>query len=189
VKLTPVTERFVVRWGEMGTVWGINRATAQIVALLYLSKDPLTAEEIGDLLSIARSTVSVDLRELQNWGVVRVVHVLGDRRDHFETLGDPADLFRAIARERRRREIDPLVQALRDGVAETGDADAFARDRMQRMLELFEILTAMHDRSEEMSTEMLVRMARQVSQVPGRMFLKIAQLGDGLGDALRGLVR
>jgi DNA-binding transcriptional regulator GbsR (MarR family) len=189
VGLTPVMERFVVRWGEMGSVWGINRASAQIVALLYLSPESLTAEEIGETLSIARSTVSTDLRELQNWGVVKSVHVLGDRRDHFETLGDPSELIRVIIRERKRREVDPLVQTLRDGVTEAGDGEAFVRGRMEAMLELFETLTAVYECTEEIPTDMLLKMGKQMGQLPGKTALKIAQLGDGLGERLRRLVK
>jgi len=189
VKLTPVKERFIVRWGEMGGTWGINRASAQIVALLYLSEKPITAEEISETLSIARSTVSTDLRELQNWGVVKVVHVLGDRRDHFETLADPAEFFRVVVRERKRREIDPLVQALREGVLEAGDRDAFVRNRMQDMLEFFETLTAVYDRTEDIPTNLLLKMAKQMGQLPLKTALKIAQLGDGLGESLKRLVK
>jgi DNA-binding transcriptional regulator GbsR (MarR family) len=189
MELTPVMERFIVRWGEMGGVWGINRASAQILALLYLSSKPLTAEAISETLSLARSTVSIDLRELQGWGVVKVVHILGDRRDHFETLSDSAELIRVIVRERKRREVDPLVQMLREGVAEAGEGDAFVLHRMEGMLELFEALTAVHDRTEEIPTDMLLRMGKQMGQLPMKTALKIAQLGDGLGESLKKLVR
>ena len=83
-KLTPAMQRFILHWGEMGSTWGLNRTVAQIYAMLYLSPNPLTADEICETLSLARSTVSTGLHELQGWGVIRVVHVLGDRRDHFE---------------------------------------------------------------------------------------------------------
>jgi DNA-binding transcriptional regulator GbsR (MarR family) len=187
--LTPVMERFIVRWGEMGGMWGINRASAQIVALLYLSREPLTAEAIGETLSIARSTVSTDLRELQNWGVVRAVQVLGDRKDHFETMGDPAELLRVIVRERKRREADPLVQVLREGVATAGDDESFVRDRMAGMLDLFETLMAVYARTEEMPTDALVKMLKQTGQVPVKVAMKIAQLGEGLGESLKRLVK
>ena len=189
MQLSPVMERFIVRWGEMGSIWGINRASAQIVALLYLAREPLTAETISETLSIARSTVSTDLRELQNWGVVKVEHVLGDRRDHFETHADPAELFRVIVGERKRREVDPLVQMLREGVDEAGQNEAFVRDRMQKMLELFEVFTGLYDHTEEISTGMLLKMGTQMGQLPMKTVLKIAQLGDGLGESLKRLVK
>jgi len=189
MQLSPVMERFIVRWGEMGSIWGINRASAQIVALLYLSRESLTAEEIGATLSIARSTVSTDLRELQNWGVVKVVHVLGDRRDHFETLGDPRELFRVILRERMRREVDPLVETLREGVSEAGESDAFVRERMQGMLEVFEIMAAIYEKTDDIPTDLLFKMGKQAGQLPMTTTLRIAQLGDGLAESLRKLVK
>src|SRR3984957_8873747 len=111
--LSPIDQRFVLHWGEMGTRWGINRTVAQIHALLFLSSKPLPAEEIAHTLTVARSNVSNSLRELQGWGIVRVVHVLGDRRDHFESLKDVWQMFDIIIAERKRREIDPTVEMLR----------------------------------------------------------------------------
>src|SRR3979409_449154 len=104
----------------MGTRWGINRTVAQIHALLYLSPAPLHAEDIARLLSVARSNVSASLRELQGWGIVRVSHVLGDRRDHFESLAEVWEMFRIIVDERKRREIDPVHAMLRECVAHPG---------------------------------------------------------------------
>jgi DNA-binding transcriptional regulator GbsR (MarR family) len=185
MQLSPVMERFIVRWGEMGSIWGINRASAQIVALLYLSEQALTAEEISRTLSIARSTVSTDLRELQNWGVVRSVHVLGDRRDHFETLGDPRELLRVIIRERLHREVDPLTDILREGVTETSEPDGFVRERMQDMLEVFEVMMVLFERSEELSTDDLFTMGKQAGQLPLTTVSRLARLGDGLGALMK----
>src|ERR1700720_3769864 len=118
-RLPPTAQKFVLHWGEMGTRWGINRTVAQIHALLFLSKKPLPADEIAHSLGIARSNVSNSLRELQNWGIVRVIHILGDRRDHFESMKDVFEMFRVIARERKKREIDPTVQMLQQAISET----------------------------------------------------------------------
>src|SRR5712675_2991731 len=109
MNLSPMTEKFVLHWGEMGTRWGISRTVAQIHALLYLSPKPLTAEEIADTLSVARSNVSTSLKELQSWGIIRIVHVLGDRRDHFESIKDVWEMFQIVMDERKRREIDPTL--------------------------------------------------------------------------------
>src|SRR5213594_1339593 len=117
-ELTGVQKQYILHWGEMGTRWGINRTVAQIHALLYLSPRALPAEEIAETLSVARSNVSTSLRELQSWGIVRVVHVLGDRRDHFESLKDVWEMFRIILEERKRREIDPTLRVLRECVAD-----------------------------------------------------------------------
>src|SRR5881396_1046922 len=95
-KLGPVQQKFVLHWGEMGTRWGINRTVAQIHALLYLSEPPLHAEDIATTLGVARSNVSNSLRELQGWGIRKVTHILGARRDHFERMKDRWEMFRVI---------------------------------------------------------------------------------------------
>src|SRR5438094_4202053 len=118
--LNPVMQKFILHWGEMGARWGINRTVAQIHALLYLSEKPLPAEEIADTLGVARSNVSTSLRELQNWGIVRIAHVMGDRRDHFESMKDVWEMFRLILDERKKRECDPTLHLLRDLSAQAG---------------------------------------------------------------------
>ena len=141
-RLSPAAQKFVLHWGEMGTRWGINRTVAQIHALLFIAQKPLPADEIAATLGIARSNVSTSLRELQNWGIVRVVHVLGDRRDHFESMKDVFEMFRVIARERKRRELDPTASVLRDCIAETAKgktADSYTHDRLVDLLGFFEV--------------------------------------------------
>src|SRR5258707_9697010 len=118
MELTPVMQRYVLHWGEMGARWGVNRSVSQIHALLYLSPKPLTAEEISDTLSIARSNVSTSLRELQSWGLITAAHVLGDRRDHFQARKELWDIVTRIVEERKRRELDPTLAVLRQCVAE-----------------------------------------------------------------------
>jgi DNA-binding transcriptional regulator GbsR (MarR family) len=103
-RLSPVQRRFILHWGEMGTKWGVNRTVAQVHALLFISPSPLNAEDIVDALDVARSNVSTSLKELQGWGIVRMVHVPGDRRDHFESLKDVWEMFRIIVDERKKRE-------------------------------------------------------------------------------------
>ena len=135
--LTATEQRFVLHWGEMGTRWGINRTVAQVHALLFLSPKPLHAEDIASTLVVARSNVSTSLRELQGWAIVRVVHVLGDRRDHFESLKDVWEMFRIVAEERKRREIDPTLGVLQDCVSElkkAGTSSAYTRERLEEML-------------------------------------------------------
>src|SRR5467141_2330490 len=136
--LTPVEQRFVLHWGEMGTRWGINRTVAQVHALLFISPKPLPAEEIANTLAVARSNVSTSLRELQGWGIVRVAHVLGDRRDHFESVKDVWEIFRIVSQERKRREIDPTLRVLQECVGELkkpGAGGAYTRERLEEMLE------------------------------------------------------
>lgn len=142
--LHPTARKFILHWGEMGTRWGVNRTVAQIHALLYLSDRPLHAAEIAETLSVARSNVSTSLKELQGWGIVRVVHILGDRRDHFESSHDVWEMFRIILEERKRREIDPTLRILRECVGELKGAEpgqATARKRLGSMLDFFETAT------------------------------------------------
>ena len=146
MKLTTAMEGFVLHWGEMGARWGVNRTVAQIHALLYLSESALPAEEIASTLSVARSNVSTSLRELQGWGLVKVVHVLGDRRHHFETLTDVWEMFQIILRERKRREVDPTLEFLREAVATSaGSTDEYARERLTAMLAFFEDAAEAHE--------------------------------------------
>src|SRR3569833_63978 len=112
MQLTPIMERYILHWGEMGARWGVNRSVAQIHALLYLSAKPLPAEEIAATLSIARSNVSTSLKELQGWGLANMVHVLGDRRDHFETEKDVWKIALTIIEQRKQRELDPPLGTL-----------------------------------------------------------------------------
>src|SRR5438309_6250615 len=116
--LTPVAQKFILHWGEMGTRWGINRTVAQIHALLFLSPKPLPADEIAETLNVARSNVSTSIRELESWGIVRPVHVLGERREHYESMKDVWEMFRIIVEQRKRREVDPTLQLLRRSLAE-----------------------------------------------------------------------
>jgi len=147
--LAPVEEKFILHWGEMGTKWGINRTVAQVHALLYLAAKPLPADVISSTLAVARSNVSTSLRELQGWGIVRVVHVLGDRRDHFETLKDVWEIFRIVAEERKKREIDPTMRVLVECVKEAkADAHGDAQTA-ESLTSMLEFLTAMSGLFEE----------------------------------------
>ncbi|MBC9867686.1 MAG: MarR family transcriptional regulator, partial [Opitutae bacterium] len=112
--LTPLVQDFILHWGELGRRWGFNRSVAQIHALLYVSEAPRNAEEICHALGVARSNVSNSLKELQNWGIVRVVHLPGDRRAHFESMKDVYEMCRVIAAERKCREVDPRMGKFRD---------------------------------------------------------------------------
>jgi DNA-binding transcriptional regulator GbsR (MarR family) len=161
--LDPITQKFVLHWGEMGTRWGVNRTVAQIHALLFLSPKPLHAEEIATTLSVARSNVSTSLRELQSWGIVRVVHVLGDRRDHFESMKDVWEMFRVILGERKRREIDPTLQVLRECVEslEKGSgSQAYTRERLEGMLDFVTTMTTLYDEVRHLPAPALRGLAR-----------------------------
>jgi DNA-binding transcriptional regulator GbsR (MarR family) len=143
--LDPITEKFVLHWGEMGTRWGVNRTVAQIHALLYLSPQPMNAEEIAGTLSIARSNVSTSLRELESWGIVRAIHLLGDRREHYQATKDVWEMARVILDERKRREIDPTVTLLRECVQDAEvNGEKEKRKRLAAMLEFVEMVTSLY---------------------------------------------
>ena len=167
-KLSPVEQKFILHWGEMGTLWGINRTVAQIHALLYLAPQPLNAEQISETLSVARSNVSTSLKELQGWGIVRVVHALGDRRDHFESTKDVWEMFRVVLDERKRREIDPTLAVLRSCVGDLSKdhkAEAYTRERLKEMLEFFEQVTGLYQEFQRLPP----RAARKFLQLKGRI--------------------
>lgn len=164
MNLPATAQKFIVHWGEMGTRWGINRSVAQIHALLYLSPKALPADEIAETLAIARSNVSVGLKELQTWGLVRATQTLGDRRDHFDTSTDVWELFRVIIRERKRRELDPTLALLRECVADAKASESKQLpgldDRLSSMLEFMELSDAWGERAAKLAPKNLRRLAK-----------------------------
>src|SRR5688572_4658256 len=146
--LSPVEQKFVLHWGEMGTRWGINRTVAQVHALLFISPRPLHADEVVTALGVARSNVSTSLKELQGWGIVKRVHVLGDKRDHFESLKDVWEMFRVVIDERKKREFDPTMRMLEACIAEAA-ADAatgeYAEARLRDLHGFFATTSAWYD--------------------------------------------
>lgn len=159
MKLKPVAERFVLHWGEMGSRWGVNRTVAQIHALLYLAARPLHAEEISETLGVARSNVSTSLKELQAWNLVRIVHLKGDRRDHFETSTDVWELFRLIVAGRRQREIDPTATTLRECLDSPAieNEDAGTRRRIEETLRFIEAMSTLADEMLRLKPETLMK--------------------------------
>jgi len=173
--LTPVMRRFILHWGEMGARWGVNRTVAQVHALLYLWPAPLHAEQIAETLSVARSNVSTSLRELQAWGIVRLVHVFGDRRDHFTAIKDVWEMFQTIVDERKRREIDPTVAVLRDSLAEMerGGPEDYTRGRLAEMLDFFQSTSSIYDELRRTSPAQLRLLAKS-----RRLIRKLLARGD-----------
>jgi DNA-binding transcriptional regulator GbsR (MarR family) len=165
-KLSPVEQKFILHWGEMGTRWGINRTVAQIHALLFLSPQPVNAEQIASTLNVARSNVSTSLKELQGWGIIKRVHVLGDQRDHFESMKDVWEMFRVVLDERKRREIDPTLSVLRECIAEAQkdkETDNYTQARLTDLADFFETTTAWYS---------------QIRQWPTSALTKFVKLGD-----------
>lgn len=167
-------QRFVVHWGEMGSRWGVNRSIAQIHALLYLAEAPLHAEDLAEVLQIARSNVSNSLKELQTLGLVRREHVMGDRRDHFSATHEPWDMLMAVAEARKQREIDPMIEILRE-CADAADADPdtppLARERLRRMESFVTDLDGWY---------------AQVRKLPQKTLLKLMALGTRIARFVGG---
>lgn len=164
--LSPTEQKFILHWGEMGTRWGINRTVAQIHALLFISPRPLNAEDICEVLRVARSNVSTSIKELQGWGIVRMVHVLGDKRDHFESIKDVWELFRVVLNERKKREIDPTLSVLRDCILEAQDdpvTGEYAEAKLRELADFFEVTTGWYEK---------------VSKWPTSAVTKLLSLGD-----------
>lgn len=167
-KLTNPAQRFILHWGEMGIRWGINRSVGQIHALLYLSEEPIPAEIIADTLEIARSNVSTSLRELQSWGLVRIVHLQGDRRDHFQTILDPWEMFRRIADERKKRELDATAEVVKECIAEmkqSKSGSTFQLGQLEAMEDFFDTVFGFYSHLQGLSLPLVKRFARMGAKV------------------------
>ncbi len=178
MKLTPIMQKYILHWGEMGTRWGVNRTVAQIHALLYLSPQPLHAEEIAETLGVARSNVSTSLRELQGWGLVKIVHVMGDRRDHFGSMKDLWDMFLVIIEQRKQREIDPTLTMLRACVLESEDdkeTPAEIKARIANVLEFMETLTGWYEQMRVVPKPTLVKLMKMGAKITGFLNRKPAR--------------
>ena len=172
--------RFVLHWGDLGSQWGVNRSVAQIHALLYLSEQPLTAEEIADKLGLARSNVSNSIKELLGWGLIHRVPLLGERRDHYAAETDIWEIVTRIARGRKAREVDPAEAALRACSADAErdpEISDVAKQRLKAMLEFVTTMSRWHDEMLEVpkSTLMgLIKMGAKVSRLFGKKKKKAA---------------
>jgi len=161
--LSPVQQKFILHWGEMGIRWGINRTVAQIHALLFISPKPIHAEDIATTLNVARSNVSNSLKELQGWGIVKRVHVLGDSRDHFESMKEVWEMFRVVLDERKKREIDPTVALLRDCVAEAHkdkETDEYTEQKLKELADFFDTTTAWYGQIRQWPTGALTKFVK-----------------------------
>ncbi|HLF12114.1 MAG TPA: MarR family transcriptional regulator [Gammaproteobacteria bacterium] len=178
MKLTPVMERYVLHWGEMGTRWGVNRTVAQIHALLYLAPQPLPADEIAETLVVARSNVSNSLKELQSWGLVTIAHVMGDRRDHFAIKGDTWSMLTTIMEERKRREIEPTLTLLRQCVIELAEDKQTPNEvkaRIEQMLSFMSTLAEWFDQVKTLPKPTLValmKMGAKIAQLVPKSFVR-----------------
>jgi DNA-binding transcriptional regulator GbsR (MarR family) len=167
MKLHPMLQTFVLHFGEMGSRWGINRTVGQIYALLYVSEQPLNADEIADKLDFSRSNVSMGLKELQSWNLIRLKHLPNDRREYFSPPADIWEIFRVLAEERKKREIEPTLTVLRDVLLEHGDTqqEIYAQARMREMYELIELVTRWFSDMQKIPTDDLISLMNMGSKV------------------------
>ena len=165
--LSPLTQRFIAHFGEMGSRWGINRTVGQIYALLYVQAKPLNADQIAEYLSFSRSNVSMGLKELQAWRLVQLLHQSGDRREYFEPPKDIWDIFKALLEERRRREVEPTLSMLRDALLEnpSNEDDHRTQQRLREMYDLIELSTAWFDDVQRLSPDTLAALMKMGSKV------------------------
>jgi DNA-binding transcriptional regulator GbsR (MarR family) len=165
--MSPLVRSFVSHFGEMGSRWGINRTVGQIYALIFVSPQALNADDIAERLEFSRSNVSMGLKELQAWRLVNLRHLPGDRREYFDAPGDAWEIFRTLAEERRRREIEPTLSMLRSALLETTSTteDRYAQERMRGMHELIELITTWFDDVQGMDQQTLSRLMNMGSKV------------------------
>lgn len=188
MELSPIAQAFVLHFGEMGSRWGINRTVGQICALLFLSRRPLPADEIAEALGFSRSNVSMGLKELQSWRLVRLQHLPGDRREHFSTPDDVWQIVRTLAEERRRRELDPTLSVLRDLLLDTVSSpeDRHAHAKMQEMHDLLELITRWSEDIQKLETEQLLELIRLGGRVARLLELKNKLPLIGIGRSGKG---
>jgi len=168
MKITPVMQKYILHWGEMGTKWGVNRTVSQIHALLYLSPKALTAEEISVTLSVARSNVSNSIKELQGWGLVNVEPVFGDRRDFFAVKGDTWEMLLTIVEQRKQREIEPTLNMLRECVQEMEADDQTPKEikvKIESMLTFVTTLTNWYEQVKVLPKKTLVTLMKMGATV------------------------
>ena len=186
MNLLPLTQRFVMHFGEMGSRWGINRTVGQIYALLYVSSKPLNADDIGEALGFSRSNVSMGLKELQSWNLVRLFHQPNDRREYFQAPEDMWTIFRTLAAERRKREIDPTLSMLRDALMEQPSVaeDIHAQERMRQMHGFIDLMTNWLDDVLRMDSSTLASLMQMGSKVK-----KLVEMKDRVKGAITGKSR
>jgi DNA-binding transcriptional regulator GbsR (MarR family) len=177
MNLPPLIQSFVLHFGEMGSRWGIARTVGQIYAVLFVASRPLCADDIVEALGVSRSNVSMGLKELQSWNLVRLKHMPGDRRDHFTTPEDVWVIVRTLVEERKKREIDPTLTVLRDLLMRdpATDEERHAQGRVREMHEAIELMTGWYADVERLETERLIQLLTLGSKV-----VKVLEMKDRL---------
>lgn len=172
--MSPIVDSFVAHFGEMGSRWGINRTVSQVYALLLVSENSLNADDIGEALGISRSNISISLKELEAWQLVKLTRKPGDRREYYATLGSVWDIFKAVAAERRRREVEPTLTMLRQALLDpsVAESERYALSRMREMYELAELANNWFDELQRLSPESMLQLMNLGSKVQKLLVLK-----------------
>jgi len=167
MNLPPLVQTFVLHFGEMGSRWGVNRTVGQIYALLFVAPQPLNADDIVEALGVSRSNVSMGLKELQAWNLVRLQHKPNDRRDYYSAPEDIWQIVRTLVEERKKREIDPTLSMLREALMETPESayERHAQERMRTMHELMDMMSDWYDDVRRIETERLVQLMKLGSRI------------------------
>ena len=171
-RMPAALQRFILKWGDMGSQWGVNRSVAQIHALLYISETPLNAEQISHTLGIARSNVSNSLKELQTWRIIERVPIPGDRRDHFTAETDVWEIAVRIAAVRKQREIDPALDTLDLCAKEAADDSRVSAQQRERIENMQKFVHAMDHWYSQMLT------------FPSATLLRMVRMGDRIVSML-----
>ncbi|MEL7298128.1 MAG: GbsR/MarR family transcriptional regulator [Pseudomonadota bacterium] len=162
MQITDYQQAFILHFGEMGSRWGINRTVGQIYALLYVSPDPLNADDITQALGISRSNTSMGLKELQAWQLVQMQHFAGDRRDYFTAPEDVWQIFQTLLVERRKREVEPTLSMIRTALMQpqSDETNQYAERRMKEMLELIELTTGWLDDIQQLEQSTVIKLMK-----------------------------
>ena len=169
--ITPMIQSCILHFGEMGSRWGINRTVGQMYALLVLNKEPLCADDISETLGFSRSNVSMGIKELLSWELIKLQHLQGDRREFYSAPGDVWDIAKTLIEQRRKREIDPTLSTLRNLLIETpaNQEEEYAQQRMREMHELIEMLTLW---------------TSEIQRLDSNNLSKLLKLGSSIGKVL-----
>lgn len=162
MKLPAREQTFVTHFGEMGARWGVNRTVGQIYAVLFLSESPLCADNIVEALGFSRSNISMGLKELQSWQLVRLQHLPNDRREFFSTPDDLWEIVRTLIEQRKAREIDPTLSVLRQLQLEAGDQQDhdYVANRIEQSAKMIELLTGWYDEMRHVDSKRLEQLLK-----------------------------
>ncbi|BFM08773.1 GbsR/MarR family transcriptional regulator [Halioxenophilus aromaticivorans] len=171
MQLSDQVQDFVLHFGEMGSCWGFNRTVGQLFALIVITEQPLCADDLAQALSVSRGNVSMGLKELQAWRLIKPVHKPGDRKEYYQPAGDVWQLGATVLEVRRKRELDPTLSLLRDLLIESSDkpTDDHAKAKMQEIHDVLEMLAGWVTDLQSMNPDKL------------RTLMK---LGSGIGKVL-----